>query len=284
MAISLHCRRIRIQSRPHFINPFQDQTTEQVEWSWLTELQAVLLRDNSCSRSKNTGCVCAPLTFLRSELACVCTPYRCGCVSTSVCVSASRFLPYYWLSAAFRLRFQLCWVTPSFSAPWSLFFFLFIPGEWGGEIKNFVYWFEVTRLLQKKTCANYKPETKAKTHSRSPLALVILLTACFPRKDFSSVHKVMQSSVQDGRLPNTHPTSGLRSPSQTYSLLSVLSDNSGGILLILSTVAWISKTINVKKQTNLPLNPKLAVLHSFSSYMWIAKNYCLKQELLYKLG
>lgn len=123
MAISFHCRRIRIQSRPHFINPFQDQTTEQVEWSWLTELQAVLVRDNSCSRSKNTGCVCAPLTFLRSELACVCTPYRCGCVSTSVCVSASRFLPYYWLSAAFRLRFQLCWVTPSFSAPWSLFFF-----------------------------------------------------------------------------------------------------------------------------------------------------------------
>lgn len=65
----------------------------------------VLPRDNSRSWSKSTGCVCAPLTFLHSELACVCTPYRCGCVS--VCVTASQFLPYYWLSAAFRLRFQL---------------------------------------------------------------------------------------------------------------------------------------------------------------------------------
>lgn len=195
MAISFRCRRIRIQSRSHFINPFPDQTTEQAvnEVDWLN-FRLFCWEKIPVVDPRTAGCVYAPLTFLRSVLACVCTPYRCGCVSTSVCVYASRFLPYYWLSAAFRLRFQLRWATPSFPVPWSHFYF-FIPGERGGKIKNFVSWFGVTRLLQKKTCADYKPETEAKTHSRSPLVPVILLTACFLRGRISALYTKLCNQV-----------------------------------------------------------------------------------------
>lgn len=215
MAISFHCRRIRIQSRPHFINPFQDRTTEQVEWSWLTELQAVLLRDNSRSRSKSTGCVCAPLTFLRSELACVCTPYRCGCVSTSVCVSASQFLPYYWLSTAFRLRFQLCWVTPSFPAPWSLF--LKIHSRRVGrrdqklctDLRSLGYY---RRKRVQTTSQKLKPKHIPDHLWPSSFSW----PPAFWRQDFSSVHKVMQSSVQDGYPTHTLPQAFVPPPKRIH--------------------------------------------------------------------
>lgn len=120
MAISFQCRRIRIQSQPLFINPFQDRTTQQavneVEWLNSGLFCCEILEQQGVS-------VCpSPSSALRRR---VCArPTDVGVLAQVFCVCVSQFLPYYCLCAAFRLRFQLCcWATPSFPAPWSHFFF-----------------------------------------------------------------------------------------------------------------------------------------------------------------
>lgn len=73
---------------------------------------------------------------------------------------SSLFLPYCWLSAAFRLRFQLGCATCRFSR--SLKQFFSIPRERGGAIRNCLSWFEVTGLLQKPMRADRRPTPKPK--------------------------------------------------------------------------------------------------------------------------
>lgn len=73
---------------------------------------------------------------------------------------SSLFLPYCWLSAAFRLRFQLGCATRRFSRSLKQFFFHSKRG--GGAIRNCLSWFEVTGLLQKPMRADHRPTPKPK--------------------------------------------------------------------------------------------------------------------------
>ncbi len=163
----------------------------------------------------------------------------CGCVSSSVCVS--QFLPYYCLSAAFRLRFQLCcWATHSFPAPWS--HFLFIPGERGGDKELCVLIWGHSFTIEVNVCElqarNWSQNTFQITFS--PLSfswLSAFLEAGFLLCTQSYAIKCL------GWLPITHPSSGLCSLVQTSSIQTGLSDYLSCTLLILTTVAWISKTI-----------------------------------------
>lgn len=202
----------------------------------MTEHQAVLLSD-----PRTAGCVCVPLTFLHSAPACVCTSYRCGCVSTSICVCGSQFLPYYCLSAAFRLRFQLCcWATPSFSAPWSHFFHS--RREWRRDQELCVLIWGHSFTIEVNVCElqarNWSQNTFQITFS--PLSLSrppAFLEAGFLLCTQSYAIKCL------GRLPNTHPSSGLCSLVQTSSLQTGLRDYLSCTLLILTNAAWISKII-----------------------------------------
>lgn len=233
MAISFHCRRIWIQSRSHFINPFPDRATEQAvnEVDWLNS-RLFCWEIIPAVDARTAGCVCAPLTFLRSVLACVCTPYRCGCVSTSVCVYTSRFLPYYWLRAAFRLHFQLCWATPSFPVPWSHFYF-FSFQERGEERSKTLCpdlgsLFYYRRKRVQTTSQKLKPK-HIPDHLWSP-------SFSWPPAFWEAGFLLCTQSYAikcSGRLPNTFPPSGLCSFFQTSSLQTILSDYSGCILFIL---------------------------------------------------
>lgn len=123
------------------INPFPEQAAEQA----LDEAERLNSR-LFCSEitpsadPRTAGCVCGPHLPPLSAGVCVHALQSRVCWYNCLCLFVSRFLPYYWLRAAFRP----CWATPSFSRSSKIFFF--IPEEKGG--RNFVSWFEVIRLLQ----------------------------------------------------------------------------------------------------------------------------------------